>query len=63
MSTIRAITDSLLRPVVVSAKPALAVIEVTIGGQNASLAPRQARILAYAILTAAEEVDAGAQES
>jgi hypothetical protein len=63
MSTIRAITDEQLQLVIVTAQPLRAVIELTIGGRHASLPSRQARMLAYAILSAAEEVDAGIQES
>ena len=63
MSTIRTITDGRLQPVCVTAKPAKAIIELTIGSQNAALPPSQARLLAYAILSAAEEVEAGIQES
>ena len=63
MSTIRAITDERLQPVLVTARPLTAVIELTIGDRHASLPSRQARLLAYAILSAAEEVDAGIQES
>jgi hypothetical protein len=63
MSTTRVVTDAQSHPVVITAKPALAVVELMIGSQHAPLAPRQARILAYAILTAAEEAEAGFQES
>jgi hypothetical protein len=63
MSTIRTITDGRSLPVFITAKPALAILELAISGQSVSLSPRQARILAYAVLSAAEEVEAGVQES
>jgi hypothetical protein len=54
MTTVRGITGG-SQPVIVSAKQA--VVELRIGTENASLPASQARLLAYAILSAAEDAE------
>jgi len=61
MTTVRTVAGS--QPVFITAQKPHAVVELKIGKESTALRVSEARVLAYAILSAAEEVESALDDA